>query len=71
MPAALVISSPFRAIRDCTKAPPLKEVKVLLKLICCKEGALKPELIDPLKLKLDATLYRVANLKVATEPKSE
>lgn len=42
--------------------PPCTVVKVELKLICCKEGALKPVLTEPLKTKLPATLYRVLNL---------
>ena len=70
IPAAFVIASPLRAMRDCTNSPALKEVRVLLKLICCNEGALNPVLTDPLKLKLEVILYREANLKVAIEPKS-
>jgi tryptophan synthase beta chain len=50
------------AIRDWINSPPLNDVSVLLKLICCNEGALNPELIEPRILKPRATLTLVASL---------
>ena len=71
IPAAFVMASPLRASLDSTKSPPRNEEIVLLKLICCSEGALKPVLIDPRQLKVGVILYRVANFPVKIDPKSE
>ena len=58
------------AITTSVITPAATLVKVLLKFTCGKEGALKPELTDPLSAKYSENLSREASFKLVVQPKS-